>query len=215
MGSENGSSDEHPVHTIYLDDYWIYQTEVTNRMYALCVEAKICESPESSEYGNDDSADHPVVTVSWYDAQTYCEWVGGRLPTEAEWEKAARGGLENMSYPWGNEAPVCDLGAENGAQFNDCNGESVPVGSFAPNGYGLYDMAGNVWEWVADWYVSDYYQNSPLENPIGPEYGDFRVLRGGSSSYNYSSLRVAYRRNSSPAIAFYLSGFRCALSPQP
>jgi serine/threonine-protein kinase len=213
MGSESGSESESPVHTVYLDAFWIDIYEVTNAQYALCVQAGECDVSRCSYYVNPEYADHPVVCVSWYDAQAYAEWVGGRLPTEAEWEKAARGGLEGQLYPWGNEHPVCTLGAENGAQFGGCDGDIVEVGSFAPNGYGLFDMVGNVWEWVADWYDSSYYANSPTENPQGPSIGTDRVLRGGSfGGYRYF-VRCAYRFDDDPFGWFDGLGFRVVVSP--
>jgi iron(II)-dependent oxidoreductase len=213
MGSEDGEDDESPVHTVYLDAYWIDKYEVTNAQYALCVQAGECDVPSCGNYEDPQYADHPVVCVNWYDAQSYTEWVGGRLPTEAEWEKAARGGLEGQLYPWGNEVPICTLDAENGAKFRGCIGETVEVGSFAPNGYGLFDMAGNVWEWVSDWYDENYYSISPSENPQGPSGSIQRVLRGGSFRDNQNLARCAYRARLNPGGRFYFNGFRVVVSP--
>jgi formylglycine-generating enzyme required for sulfatase activity len=207
MGS-NKFDDEKPVHTVYLKAFWVDQIEVTQAQFKKFVRA---ENYSANACGDGD--DYPVACVSWYDAQAYCDWAGRRLPTEAEWEKAARGGLEGKAYPWGDEAPLCAPGAQNGAQYDSCNGQTVPVKTFAANGYGLYDMAGNVWEWVADWYQSDYYANSPSRNPLGPEVGSHRILRGGSWSYNVNYLRVAYRHGDLPEYSASNIGFRCVVTP--
>ncbi|MEW5867933.1 MAG: bifunctional serine/threonine-protein kinase/formylglycine-generating enzyme family protein [Chloroflexota bacterium] len=209
MGSKNGGGDEKPVHTVYLDAYYIDVHEVTNARYAECVAAGECTQPGSgSNYGNAAYADHPVVNVDWNQARAYCQWRGGRLPTEAEWEKAARGGLEGMDYPWGDETPICEKGAKNGAQFSGCDGDTVPVGSFAPNGYGLYDMAGNVWEWVQDWYLESFYGSSPRDNPTGPVSGEYRVVRGGGWGGS-GALLSANRGWSAPSSRSGNLGFRC------
>ena len=169
MGSEDGEDDEKPVHTVYLDAFWIDQTEVTNTMYARCVEAGACGSFGSSEFD-----DYPVSSL-WQDARNYCEWVNRRLPTEAEWEKAARGTDERM-YPWGNTID------ESYANYSQNVGGTTPVGSYEKgvSFYGAYDMAGNESEWVADWFDENYYSTSPSSNPLGPNSGEFRVARGGS-----------------------------------
>jgi formylglycine-generating enzyme required for sulfatase activity len=177
------------------------------------VDAGVCDTPDYSGYFREVYSNHPVVGVSWFGAVDYCRWVGGRLPTEAEWEKAARGGLEGMLYPWGNEAPVCDESAENGALFSECEdfGTLEPVYRFEFNGYMLYGMAGNVREWVADWYNSNYYQNSKRENPFGPESGEYRVLRGGSYRLSQRYLRVDARDSHTPVIGYHDIGFRCVI----
>lgn len=213
MGSESGGSDEKPVHAVTLNAFWMDEHEITNAMYKLCVEAKACQPSADARYYNS-NPNYPVVYVNWNQAKAYCEWVEGRLPTEAEWEYAARGGLAGRKYPWGDEPPVCTPGAKNGAQFGPCSPDSpINVNTFQPNGYGLYDMAGNVWEWVNDWYDSAYYQNSPAENPQGPANGKYRVLRGGSWSNLDNGLRVSNRDGYNPDYTGYVIGFRCLRSP--
>ena len=213
MGSSetqpDADSDEFPQHTVYLDAYKIGRYEVTNQQHNRCIRAGVCSKP-SSIVDEPEKEDHPVVYVTWGDAQVFCAWNGGRLPTEAEWEKAARGGLEGALYTWGDDSPDCSLANYNG---NTCIGDTSPVGSYNNNGYGLYDMAGNVWEWTADWYDSEYYTNSPTNNPQGPENGDFRVLRGGSWGSSSYFLRAAYRYDDLPDYAGSYIGFRCARSP--
>jgi formylglycine-generating enzyme required for sulfatase activity len=233
MGSDDGYRDEEPIHTVYLDSFWMYQTEVTNTMYAAFLnemgnqtEDGVTWLQADSSYAHifqsgskwiadSDYSDHPVMEVSWYGAQAYCEWAGGGLPTEAQWEKAARGGLEGTKFLWGDESPVCTLGEPNGAQHISCGGRTLPVGSFAPNGFGLYDMGGNVWEWVADWFDEKYYASSTYENPTGPESGEFRVLRGGSWGFNANHLRVADRITRTPDVTDGKFGFRCVFPYQP
>jgi formylglycine-generating enzyme required for sulfatase activity len=211
--------DEAFVHTVYLSDFYIDLYEVSNAQYAQCVDSNTCTLPQKSSetrdsyYGNTMFLDYPVIFVSWYQAQEYCQWRGSRLPTEAEWEKSARGGLSDMPYPWGEQTPDCNMG-----NFvvgdSRCVGDTSQVGSYAPYGsYGLYDMAGNVSEWVADWYQSDYYKVSLINNPSGPEDGEMRVHRGGPWSYTYWRSRVTQRFRADPNLQFPLIGFRCARSP--
>jgi len=213
MGSKDGESDEQPIHSVYLDAYWIDETEVTKAMYTKCVAISVCSTPYDSDFGDSSYSNHPVKFVSWFDAETYCEWAGARLPSEAEWEKAARGDLESKKYPWGDKSPSCQAGAKNGAQYTSCNNytinQTVSVGSFSPNSFGIYDMAGNVWEWVADWHDSEYYANSPSNNPSGPSSGELRVLRGGSWGGGEFYLRSAYRFRYDPAKSYAGIGFRC------
>jgi serine/threonine-protein kinase len=216
MGSEDGHINESPVHEVKLDAFWIDQTEVTNKQYKLCVSVGSCAS---SQFADDDTFNgdgYPVVGVNWYDAQDYCEWAGARLPSEAEWEYAARGSAGNK-YPWGNAEPTCEL-----AQFANCGGSSVMTGSL-PDGktwVGGLDMSGNVWEWVHDWYSSTYYTKSPIGNPQGadpssserPDIGNYKVLRGGSWRYNDIYLRSTSRYFGLPAFRLDNIGFRCAMS---
>jgi formylglycine-generating enzyme required for sulfatase activity len=204
MGSEEGSRDEKPVHTVSLDAFWMDQHEVTYGQFQGFMAA---ENYEANPCGDGD--DYPAACVSWYDAQAYCQWAGRELPTEAQWEVAARGGLVGAKYPWGDEDPVCTAGATNGAQFVNCSGDAAPVKAFSPNGYGLYDMAGNLWEWALDWY--DVY---PGGDPGASIYfGDtYRVLRGGSWSNSPYYLRVANRSHGNPDFRYDLFGFRCMIA---
>jgi formylglycine-generating enzyme required for sulfatase activity len=201
-GSFNSFADERPEHVVYLDAFWIDQTEVTNAQYWRCVDAGKCPEPGCWDQDNLNGPDQPVVCVNWGDAVIYAEWVGGRLPTEAEWEKACRGTREGV-WPWGSilffppPANQCDVNCPEESfreeNVDDGYAWTAPVGSF-PAGvspYGVLDMAGNVWEWTADWYDEGYYSDSPSENPRGPESGDDRVIRGGS--FLGESFRCTYR----------------------
>jgi formylglycine-generating enzyme required for sulfatase activity len=227
MGSAEGYENEAPVHEVWLDEYAIDVYEVTNEQYARFLNAQgnreeggvrwYDASSEAAKIRPEDEAwvveagfeRHPVVKVSWYGAQAYCAWRGGRLPTEAEWERAARGGLDGGRYPWGDENPTCGLDDLSGANYRTCGEERQPVGSYTPNGFGLYDMAGNVWEWTADWYAGDYYLSASAENPIGPLDGTYRVLRGGSYQMDAQLLRVAWRGKVTPDNRDDEGGFRC------
>lgn len=224
-------SDEVPVHEVKLNAFWIDQVEVTNGMYNLCVQAGSCRPPVKINsdnrleyFGNPEFQDYPVVNVAWYDANAYCIWAGRKLPTEAQWEYAARGS-DKRNFPWGDELP-------NQYNSNSLNlvGDTSRVGSYAEGAspFGALDMAGNVWEWVADRYRPDYYAKSPSENPEGPSeeevFNDFRVMRGGSFQEDWTILRLTNRAfldgPSSTAQpteeAFYGKssskvGFRCAV----
>jgi len=231
MGSLNGDADEQPVHTVKLDAFYMDQYEVTNGQYAVCVEQGVCDPVTDSTagpasytravyFGNPAYADYPVIYASWHDAQDYCAWRGGaRLPTEAEWEKAARGGMEGKTYPWGDQPPVCEAGAVNGAKFDDdggCNDtDTEQVGVYSANGYGLYDMVGNVWEWVSDFYDENYYADSPTKYPSGPEDGSSPVIRGGTWGNNADHIRISDRRYHDSNSGALYSGFRCARDSAP
>jgi formylglycine-generating enzyme required for sulfatase activity len=202
-------ADEEPVHVVTLDGYWIYQNEVTNSNYRQCVEAGGCSFPAFTNfYNHTDYPDHPVVYVSWDASAVYCEWAGGRLPTEAEWEKAARG-FDGRMFPWGEEEVACSH-----ANLSGCSAEmTAPVGR-SPMGaspYGALDMAGNVSEWVFDWYAPDYYSVSAEHNPIGPETGEMKVIRGGSWKNPGVGLRSTNRSANFPEVFSTGIGFRCVL----
>jgi formylglycine-generating enzyme required for sulfatase activity len=215
MGNDNGDPNEHPAHTVYLDSYWIDQTEVTNRMYAKCVAEGACTKSQYGSYSRDSYFDdlevygeHPVVYVSWYQARNYCAWAGRRLPSEAEWEKAARG-PNGQKYPWGAAPPSAAL-------LNFDGDDTVRVGSYPLNAspYGAYDMAGNLYEWVADYYAANFYEAQKAVNPTGPQSGSTHVVRGGcflNDTENFVTTTVRfglYGENANDAGA----GFRCAVS---
>jgi formylglycine-generating enzyme required for sulfatase activity len=212
MGSNTDEGDRAPMHAVYLDAFWIDQTDVTNAQFALCVEAGACTYHVSFEtnprFTDPVYANHPVVYVGWQDAVDYCTWQGGRLPTEAEWEAAARGPY-GRTHPWGEEDPSAILANVDG-YVND----TTPVGSHPAGAsyYGVLDMGGNVREWVSDWYDPNYYWDSPPRNPQGPKTGEKRVLRGSCFSdpgwRSLASTRYAHVPDSAGATR----GFRCAAS---
>ena len=219
---------EHPQHAVSLSAFYIDRYPVTNAQYAAFIAATGHRPPKywthAPQMGVQEPfpvgakhGTHPVVGVSYMDAVAYCKWAGKRLPTEAEWEKAARGGHVGQNYPWGNESSRNHANTV-GMWGKDQWHWSSPVGSFPPNGYGLSDMAGNVFEWCADWYTPDYYQQSQPENPQGPKTGQTRVLRGGSWSNNVFGIyqmRCAYRFHTRPETRNLTIGFRCAATPSP
>jgi formylglycine-generating enzyme required for sulfatase activity len=232
MGSDNRSDPyyagmEGPPHLVSLKDYWIYRTEVTNAMYKQCVEAKACTPPKgdnlpTSHFPMSMFENHPVVQINWEQVQSYCSWTGGRLPTEAEWEKAARG-TDGRRFPWGIDLPgakylnYCDsqCTSSNRDQTQDDKYQSTaPVGSFLAGAspYGMLDMAGNVEEWVSDWYAISYKANLSKENPTGPENGIYRVIRGGSwIDKDVARLRVVARIGMPPTTSLDILGFRCVV----
>jgi formylglycine-generating enzyme required for sulfatase activity len=217
-------TDEEPAHTVYLDAYWIDQTEITNKMYALCVTSGKCSPPSSTEsntrknyFGNPQYDNFPVIYVSWDDASAYCAWAGRRLLTEAEWEKAASWDATKQvkyTYPWGNTPNDCTLSNfPDGSKY--CVGDTTAVDSYPNNKspYGVLDMLGNVWEWVSDWYGARYYwtlQNG-VHNPTGPSSGEEHATRGGDWGAN-SYTHTADRDFPEATSANFL-GFRCAATP--
>ncbi len=223
QGSEagQGNRDESPPRRPTLRPFWIDRQEVTNAEYRRCVAAGACTPLQAEEvkrirrYASDSRYDrHPVVNVSWFQAAAYCRFVGGRLPTEAEWEKAARGDRDARRYPWGERRPDCTLANFGGP--DGCGGEPAEVGG-RPAGkspFGAEDMAGNVWEWVSDWYDSGYYgrADAPRHDPRGPRWGSFKVMRGGCYDTAPEGLRVSCRNRDLPSSAKPNVGFRCARS---
>ena len=210
MGSDNGAANEQPIHRVWVDVFGIARYPVTNREYNSFMEMTGHPPPRFWGESKFQGPDQPVVGPSWYDAATYCEWLKDligkpyRLPTEAEREKAARGGLEGREYPWGDELHEDHVGGRNAPHF--------PVGTDGPNGYGLYNMSEGVHEWCADNYDPSYYEISPSRNPTGPRHSDRRVARGGSWRHSVRFARCAARSSLSPEKQFSDFGFRCAMT---
>jgi formylglycine-generating enzyme required for sulfatase activity len=221
MGSDNDSDTSNQSHTVYLDSFYIDKYEITNALYADCVEAGVCQPPHetrsdfrSSYFGNPEFDNFPVMYVDWYMARTYCEeWRGARLPTEAEWEKAARG-TDGRTYPWG-EGISCDQANYDGDPdpFNFCTGDTSEVGSYesGQSPYGLYDMAGNLFEWTSSLYKPyPYNATDGREDLTG---NGSRVIRGGAWSEGSNDQTVFYRSWIGPDLSESAIGFRCADSP--
>lgn len=213
MGNNNSNVDYgiNAEHKVYLDAFYMDIYEVTNEQYRKFVQVTGHTAPPSWNDASLNEPKQPVVDVTWEDAVAYCQWAGKRLPTEAEWEKSAKGGLAGKLYAWGD-----DISHEKanfiGTEGKDVWNKPAPVGSFEPNGYGLYDMSGNVWEWCADWFSDSYYTQSPANNPKGPESGESKVLRGGAWNVGSEYLYVAKRYSRTIQAKYYRDhGFRCAM----
>lgn len=210
MGSNaNEHASSFPAHMVNLSPFYMDECEVTNsEYYEFCLEKghKFPEFWGMEAYKSGPAfPDHPITGVSHFDATLYASWAGKRLPTEAEWEFAARGGLEDIAYPYGEKADHSQ------ARFNDPEAEKGPVmtGSYEANGFGLYDMSGNVWEWVSDWFDPEYYGESAEENPQGPSGGTFRVIRGGGWHSGGGCVSVFYRNGLPQHWVDFAGGFRC------
>ena len=251
MGTDDGMDYEAPAHSVSVDSFWIDETETTVAEFEKFVKATGYVT-EAEKFGNSGvfdfekkswtmrdganwkhpegansaaKSDEPVRQVSWNDANAYAEWAVKCLPTEAEWEFAARGGLQDKTYAWGDDLRPNGMTVANWWQGEFPENNTVedgfrgvaPVKSFVPNGYGLYDVAGNVWEWTADWFDADYYKSSPKKNPSGAGLGTERAMRGGSflCAENFcTNYRVAGRSHSSPETGLNNVGFRCVRAAQ-
>ncbi len=211
MGSEVGQDNERPVHRVWVDSFELAARQVTRAEFVRYLEATGAAAPPGWDDPNFTTPAQPVVAVSWFEAAAYCQWLSRvtgrayRLPTEAEWERAARAGLEGKLFPWGNEPPqtLPDYARRwlTGPE---------PVGRYAPNGFGLYDIGDNVHEWCSDWYQADYYAQSPERNPQGPESGTRKASRGGSWRHHIKVARCAARSSIPPQFQYADYGFRVA-----
>jgi formylglycine-generating enzyme len=244
MGAADGAEDERPVHPVSVSEFFIGRFAVTNDEYARFVRATGHPAPSlralplvagggrdalfkelSAPYvWTDDTppaarGSHPVVLVTFEDAVAYCRWLSKaiermvRLPTEAEWEKAARGGVEGQQYPWGDEIDPsrCNFLDDTAAKRER---GTRPTGTYPPNGFGLCDVAGNVWEWISDWYGREYYRGDEMNDPVGPPGGNMRIVRGGSwVNSDLNMLRCAYRHKVPPDTYAYSIGFRVVCVP--
>lgn len=232
MGNDDGEADEKPSHLVRLDSFYIDETEVTNAQYAACVDAGACTPPQrsgatfhASYYGDPAFANYPVIFVNWEQAGTFCTWRGARLPSEAEWEFAAAydpAVAQKLPYPWGLQFDgallnYCDANCtaeDRDARTDDGHRDTAPVTAY-PDGrspQGAYNMAGNVWEWVSDWYNPDYYGQSTDVNPFGPSTGEARVIRGGSWLSTAEESTTTFRGRFVPEVARANLGFRCAMA---
>jgi formylglycine-generating enzyme required for sulfatase activity len=214
MGSEMGQDNERPVHRVWVDGFYLAACQVTNVDYSSFLRATKTQPPPFWDDPNFKHPDQPVVAVSWFEAVKYCDWLSTgtgrhyRLPTEAEWERAARGGAENKLFPWGDAPPQSRPDDEERWK----NGPE-PVARAAPNAFGLYDICQNVHEWCSDWYQANYYAVSPERNPRGPESGERRASRGGSWRHHIKVTRSAARSSIPPEFQYADYGFRVACAP--
>jgi sulfatase modifying factor 1 len=214
MGSEDGVANERPAHRVHVSAFALGACQVTNGEYERFLQSTGHAPPPFRGSSNVDGPAQPAVGVSWFDAVSYCQWLSSvsrrpfRLPSEAEWECAARGGLEQLLYPWGNNPP------QSRPRYEDrwLDGPE-PVGGSGPNGFGLFDMCENVHEWCSDWYAADYYGSAPEHDPRGPENGVRRVSRGGSWRHQVKISRCAARSSIPPAFQYADYGFRVACDP--
>ena len=203
-GDDEAYKDEKPRHRVEITKgFWMARTPVTVAAFKRFVQAKGGKMPSAPDFNPKwGKQNHPIVNVSWDDARKYCEWAGGRLPTEAEWEYAARGGKEGLKYPWGDEI------SHDRANYESMSDGTTPAGRYDANGFGLHDMAGNVWEWCADWFDEAYYASSPQKDPPGPAGGTLRILRGGSWDDVARNLRASVRNGLVPDVRYDDFGFR-------
>jgi formylglycine-generating enzyme required for sulfatase activity len=218
-GDRDGGRDEYPRHEVLLDTFWIDQFEVTNGRYVEFVKSaghRVPQNPTNPTRNlwqgdsiTESLAERPVINVDWFDADAYCKWAGKRLPTEAEWEKAAKG-TSDRRFPWGNVEPTAKHLNYNQRWIGEKT--LMPVGSYeaGKSPYGLYDVVGNVWEWVNDWYDARYYEKSPSKNPTGPQEGTKKVIRGAGWQNETPTVRIFTRVDSDPTMRNESTGFRCA-----
>jgi formylglycine-generating enzyme required for sulfatase activity len=213
MGTEDGLPDARPLHRVYLSGYLIDRYEVTNSQYRQCVDGGSCAAPRDREAFDDrEREQHPVVNVTWSQARAYCQWAGRRLPTEAEWEKAARG-TDGRRYPWGNSDTVIEQHRPKGNEAKLTANGTGPVGTHTSSAspYGVYGLVGSISEWVKDWYADDFYAISSSRDPQGPLRGSFRVLRGAGWNEGLPELRSSYRGWDEMTYWGPTLGIRCAM----
>jgi formylglycine-generating enzyme len=219
MGCDEGEA-EKPAHSVVLDEFWIDAAPVTNAEFSRFIResgyvttATAARRQDWSSYARIERQRHPVVQVSWHDAAAYAQWAEKRLPTEAEWEKAARGGLVGQLFPWGDALPSAELVNWNRVCEDGAELPTTAVASFPPNAYGIYDMAGNVWEWCNDWYDDNAYASAERVNPSGPVTGTYRVRRGASWNVREAFRLRCANRGAMPPESYHPNlGFRCARS---